>query len=153
MFRMLQGWVVLGVMASVTLVWAQSQSGTAEEAKAMLHKAVEARQKDPARALEMFTKGERGFKDRDLYVYCYDTTTGLSSAHGADATRIGTVNITTVKDADGKEYGKEMLTVATEGAFKEVAYKFPRPGETTPSQKSTFVTKVGTQLCGVGYYK
>jgi hypothetical protein len=77
----------------------------------------------------------------------------LSAAYRYTTKRIGTVNITTVKDADGKEYGKEMLTVVSEGAFKEVAYKFPRPGETTPSQKSTFVTKVGTQLCGVGYYK
>jgi Single Cache domain 2 len=149
----LRGFVVLFAMASVTLVWAQSQSGTPEEAKAMLQKAEEALKKDPAKALEMFTKGDGGFKDRDLYVFCYDTTTSLSSAHGADAKRVGTVNIKEVKDADGKEYGKEMLTVATEGVFKEVAYKFPRPGETTPSPKSTFITKVGNQLCGVGYYK
>ena len=30
---------------------------------------------------------------------------------------------------------------------------FPRPGETEPAQKVSFVTKVGDIYCGVGYYK
>jgi len=35
----------------------------------------------------------------------------------------------------------------------EVAYMWPRPGSTEPVQKVTFVTKVGDQVCAVGYYK
>src|SRR5215470_12090063 len=42
-------------------------SGTAAEAKAMLDKAVVAVKADKAKAIEMFLKGEGGFKDRDLY--------------------------------------------------------------------------------------
>ena len=42
--------------------------GTSEEAKAMLEKAVTAVKQDKAKALDMFNKGEGGFKDRDLYV-------------------------------------------------------------------------------------
>jgi len=79
MFRMLQGCVVLCVMASVTLVWAQSQSGTAEEAKAMLQKAVEALQKDPARALEMFTKGESGFNPTATFLFDVRVATGYAA--------------------------------------------------------------------------
>ena len=49
--------------------WA-GEYGTPAEAKAMLQKAVAAVNADKAKALEMFTKGEGGFKDRDLYPYC-----------------------------------------------------------------------------------
>ena len=50
--------------------------GTAEEAKAMLEKAVAAVKENKAKALDMFNKGEGGFKDRDLY-----------NGHDADVTR------------------------------------------------------------------
>ena len=40
------------------------------EAKAMLMKAVAAVKADKANALDMFNKGEGGFRDRDLYVFC-----------------------------------------------------------------------------------
>ena len=45
-------------------------SGTPAEAKAMLERVVLAVKADKSRALVMFTKGEGGFKDRDLYPYC-----------------------------------------------------------------------------------
>ena len=44
--------------------------GTADEVKAMLMKAVAAVKADKAKALDMFNKGEGGFLDRDLYVFC-----------------------------------------------------------------------------------
>ena len=44
--------------------------GTAEEAKAMLARAVTAVKKDERKALAMFNNGASGFKDRDLYVLC-----------------------------------------------------------------------------------
>ena len=36
----------------------------------MLERAVAAVKEDKAKALDMFNKGEGGFKDRDLYVWC-----------------------------------------------------------------------------------
>src|SRR5438876_144573 len=58
-----------------------AQFGTAEEAKAMLNKAVAAVQEDKAKALDMFNKGEGGFKDRDLYVFCANASDGIVTAH------------------------------------------------------------------------
>jgi hypothetical protein len=55
--------------------------GTAEEAKAMLEKAVAAVKENKAKALDMFNKGEGGFKDRDLYVYCANASDGIFTAH------------------------------------------------------------------------
>ena len=58
-----------------------AQYGTAEEAKAMLEKAVAAVKENKAKALDMFNKGEGGFKDRDLYVYCANASDGIFTAH------------------------------------------------------------------------
>ena len=51
---------------------AQQSGGTADEAKAMLTKAVAAVKADKDKAIALFNKGEGGFRDRDLYVFCSD---------------------------------------------------------------------------------
>ena len=61
---------------------AQAQYGTAAEAKAMLEKAVAAVKADKAKALDMFNKGEGGFLDRDLYVFCSNISDGKLLADG-----------------------------------------------------------------------
>ena len=42
---------------------------------------------------------------------------------------------------------------ATEGTIKVTTDWWPRPGTDEPLEKHTFFTKVGDQICGVGYYK
>ena len=62
---------VLSVMALVGVATAVAgEYGSATEAKAMLKRAEAAVKADKANALAMFVKGEGGFKDRDLYVFC-----------------------------------------------------------------------------------
>ena len=46
-----------------------------------------------------------------------------------------------------------MMQKATEGKINEVTYWWPRPGSDKPLEKTSFFTKVGDQICGVGYYK
>ena len=58
-----------------------AQYGTPEEAKAMLEKAVAAVKEDKTKALDMFNKGEGGFKDRDLYVFSANASDGILTAH------------------------------------------------------------------------
>jgi signal transduction histidine kinase len=131
--------------------FAQSpQFGTAAEAKAMLDKAVAAMTADKAKALEMFSKGEGGFKDRDLYVACGGPD-GKVTAH-INPARIG-LDIKEFKDSTGKLFGAELLNVS-EGKVTEVSYLFPRPGaDTTPVQKVSYATKIGDTMCMVGFYK
>ena len=59
--------VSAAVIALSPAAFAQQTRGTADEAKAMLIKAVAAVKADKAKALDMFNKGEGGFLDRDLY--------------------------------------------------------------------------------------
>src|SRR5271155_4372849 len=133
------------------------QSGTADEAKAMLMKAVAVVKADKAKALDMFNKGEGGFKDRDLYVFCANASDGKIVAVLANPNAkslIGT-DQRTLKDSTGKAFGEELFAgeQKPEGQFTEVTYLFPRPGaDSTPVTKVSVVTRVGDLGCGVGYY-
>ena len=49
--------------------------------------------------------------------------------------------------------GQEIIQNASEGTIKEATYWWPRPGSDKPFEKTTFYTKAGDQICGVGYYK
>jgi len=71
---------ILGVSVSA---FAQQAVGTADEAKAMLMKAVAAVKSDRDVALAMFNKGEGGFRDRDLYVFCSRASDGKGLARRA----------------------------------------------------------------------
>jgi signal transduction histidine kinase len=122
--------------------------GTAAEAKAMLDKAVVALKADKAGALAQFTKGEGGFKDRDLYPFCG----GPDGNFTAHPSLVGK-SLKDLKDKAGKALGAEMYQVAQEGKVAEVSYMWPRPGTTEPVAKVSYVTKVGDQVCAVGYYK
>ena len=136
---------VLFIAASVSA----AQFGTAEEAKAMLERAVAAVKEDKAKALDMFNKGEGGFKDRDLYVFCANASDGTLTAHPS----LRGEHLQDIKGKKGFPLGQEIMKTAIEGKINDVTYWWPRPGSDKPLEKHTFYTKVGDQNCGVGYYK
>jgi hypothetical protein len=81
-------------------------------------RAVAAVSASKAKALDMFNKGARGFKDRDLYVLCADATDGV---------------ITASPTSNGRRLtdfppGKEVMRTASKGNVSEIAYRWPRPG-------------------------
>jgi signal transduction histidine kinase len=122
--------------------------GTAAEAKAMLERAAAAVKANKADALAKFTKGENGFKDRDLYPFCG----GPDGNFTAHPSLVGK-SLKDLKDKAGKPLGQDIYATAKEGNITEVSYMWPRPGSTEPVQKISYVTKVGDQVCAVGYYK
>ena len=67
--------------ATTLVIAAAAEFGTAEEAKAMIERAVAAVKEDKAKALDLFNTGEGGFKDRDLYVWCANASDGILTAH------------------------------------------------------------------------
>lgn len=142
---------ILGTLFAVALAtsaYAAGEFGTSAEAKAMLDKAVTAVKANKADALAKFAKGEGGFKDRDLYPFCG----GPDGNFTAHPTLTGK-SMKELKDKAGKPLGEEMYKTASEGKVSEVSYMWPRPGGTDPVQKVSYVTKVGDQVCAVGYYK
>jgi cytochrome c len=137
--------------AVATAALAQGQFGSAAEAKAMLEKAVAELKSNEAAALAKFNKGEGGFKDRDLYVFCYDMTTVKFTAHVNQAL-LGT-DVKAIKEKDGSPLGEKVFNATKPGTIATVSYNFPKPGTTDPVPKESYVTQIGNQGCGVGYYK
>jgi signal transduction histidine kinase len=144
------GMISAAALALSAVAFAQGQFGTGAEAKAMLERAVAAVKADKAKALAMFIKGEGGFKDRDLYPFCFSIADGKLDA--APPVTIGK-DVRTLKDKTGDAYGQRVYDAAKEGVVGEVSYMFPRPGSDAPVPKTSFVTRVGDEGCGVGYYK
>jgi hypothetical protein len=134
-----------------------SQFGTADQAKAMLTKAISAVKADKTKALDMFARGEGGFLDRDLYPFCFDISDGtihpFANPNGKQLFGQDTRNN---KDSTGKTFGLEQYAAVQkpEGQITEVSYMFPKPGaDTKPVPKVSFMTRAGDLGCGVGYYK
>ena len=49
--------------------------------------------------------------------------------------------------------GWRLYDAAKEGTVTTVNYNFRKSGTTEPVPKETYVTHIGNQSCGVGYYK
>ena len=143
------GHALILVLSTTASVWA-ADFGTAEEAKAMLEKAVAAVKEDKAKALDMFNNGEGGFKDRDLYVWCANASDGIVTAQPY---RNRGKQLRDIKGKHGAPFGETIMQNATEGTIKETTYWWPRPGTDKPLEKTALYTKVGDQICSVGYYK
>jgi hypothetical protein len=132
----------------------QAASGAQVEARAMLEKAVAAVKADKAEALDMFDKGEGGgfyIKAAEIFPFCFNIADGkivatqTKQALGKD--------LRTFKDPSGKPFGMEIYDAGRkQGQTSEVHYMFPKPGQTTPVAKVSFVTGVGDLGCAVGFY-
>jgi signal transduction histidine kinase len=140
----------VGLLACVasSAALAETERGTAEEARALLERAAVAVKVDKIKALEAFNAPDGGFRDRDLYVFCVNAGDGMETAH---PTHKGT-KITDLKDANGFAFGEAIMETAVQGDIKQVAYMWPRPGSEEPAKKITYVTKIDDQICSVGYY-
>ena len=150
--------VSAAVLAFSPTAFAQS-GGTAAEAKAMLMKAAAAVKADQTKALERCSsKGEGGFLDRDLYVFCGQISDGKAVATRATLTAskcwVRTPGLSRTPRA--KNFGVELYAAyqKPEGEITEVNYMFPSPTSKTPVAKVSLVTRVSADLgCGVGYYR
>src|SRR5215467_7459733 len=129
------------VLALSATAFAQQrgQFGTADEAKAMLVKAVAAVKADKAKALDMFAKGEGGFLDRDLYPFCFNAGDGkVFPFANPNGKQLFGGDVRNQKDSSGKPYGLELYAAAQkpDGQITEVTYVFPKPGaDSTPVAK------------------
>ena len=127
---------------------AETQFATADEAKALLERAVVAVKEDKTKALDMFATGEGGFKYKDLYVWCANASDGILTVHPTNKGK----ELRDIKGKHDAPFGEVIMQNATEGTIKETTYWWPRPGSDKPFEKTTFYTKVGDQICGTGYY-
>ncbi len=159
---MVREFVIVALSAAIIalspVAFAQQTGGTADEAKAMLMKALAAVKADRVKALEMFNKGEGGFRDRDLYVFCANASDGTIVATGNPNLKeaLGT-DMRAAQNSTGEPFGAEMYAAIQkpEGQITEVSFMSPKPeADDTLAVKVVFVARADEQIgCGVGYYK
>ena len=92
-----------------------------------------------------------GFRDRDLYVACFDARSGIVRSH-IDPKQLG-VDVRTLKQPDGTAFGRKLFDAAKAGRIATVDYEYYAPGGSAHVPKRSYVTRVGKVACLVGYYK
>jgi hypothetical protein len=122
--------------------------------QSMLERAVAALKAAEAKALSEFNdKTNREFHDRDLDVVCNRMSDGKFTEH-PDPALIGTeTRALKIKDDPIGQRVYDAMKNSAAGSMVTVDYSFPKPGTTEPVPKRSFVTRVGDQGCGAGYYK
>ena len=123
--------------------------GNKEEALALLKRAVALVEVDKNRALDLFTTGNGGLHQKDLYPFCL-TNKGLILGHPT----LEGLNILNFKDTTGKEVGKLMINVAKYGEVNEVDFMIARltTDDEKLYKKTQLVIRVSGLVCAVGYY-
>ena len=142
--------MLLWTVASVSA----QQLGTAEQARAMLDRAISALKSNEAAALGEFNDpNNKQFHERDLYVFCYDMSDGKITAYESPALLNIDVRTLALKDDPIGQRTYEAAQNAPEGSIVTIEYKLPKPGTTEPVPKQTVEMRIGHQSCGVTYYK
>ena len=141
----------LSLIPTATLAGAD-QFGTADEAKAMLDRAVIALKSDEVTALRAFSDpNNKQFHDRDLYVSCFNTSNGKFTAFPGPG-MLG-MDVRTFKLGDDPigQRAFDAVQSTPEGGVATMEYNFPKAGK--PALKQSLETRIGNQGCGVAYYK
>jgi hypothetical protein len=126
-----------------------SEFGTAEQAKAMLVRAIDELKADKLIAIAEFNHNDPRFRDRDLFVFCFDGRDGKFTAHESLVAH----DVHELRDAYGAPIGTEIYSDAKDGRVTEVAFISPVPGSTEFAVKTAYVTRIGDQVCGVSAYQ
>ena len=146
-------------ITALVLLWsaaavAAQQFGTADEARAMLDRAINALKSNEATALSQFNDpSNKQFRDHDLYVFCYNMSDGKITAYESPALLNVDVRTLSLRDDPIGKRTYEAIQNSPEGSIVTVDYKLPKPGTTDPVPKQTVEARVGKQSCGVTYFK
>ena len=151
--------LIISAVSAATVAFAfgnavAQASGTPAEAKAMEERAISELKANASAALDKFNKPDGEFRHGNLYVFCFNVNTGIFTAHPNSAL-LGT-DIRWLWEMDGSPLGQKIFDAAkgaNDSRIDTVNYNFPKPGSTNPVPKESYVTRVGNQGCGVGYYK
>jgi signal transduction histidine kinase len=127
------------------------QQGTADEALALVERAIAYRQQTTRESfLRGLTDPQQGFFDRDMYVFALDNH-GAYLAFGGNPAKVGT----RVQDIPGID-GQGLLGAIVDQASHEpgwVEYDITNPATGTVQTKMSFVQQVDDVYVGCGVYK
>ena len=140
---------VVTSLALALLAPRRETPGTLAEARALLDKATDSISRfGEVESLERFNAPKGRFRHKDLFVFCFGPDDKVT-AH--QTLPLGS-DIKTLKDADGREIGKELSVAAVMGdGAVEFRAKDPQTG--LLESRVSLVRRTGSQVCGVSVVK
>ncbi|MDL2336983.1 MAG: methyl-accepting chemotaxis protein, partial [Pseudomonadota bacterium] len=127
------------------------RQGSADEAHALVRKAVELYRRQGPAALAHITAATQGFADRDMYVFAFDRN-GVYRAFSGKNEKIGT-SVRDIPGVDGQKLINDAFEQAAHGGGW-VDYQFSNPQSGAVDQKTSYVEPVTPDLVlGCGIYK
>ena len=148
---------MLGILASIGPASAQSAPPDSPEARRIedtVNKAAALVEKEGKAAFAQFRKRESEWWHGNTYIFAYDQNLNVL-LNPAFPQREGT-NPHSEKDVSGKAFHDEFLKIVKAKGSGWVDYMFPKPGQTQPLQKWSYVKGVtidGTpSIIGAGFY-
>ncbi len=124
---------------------------SAQQAQALLDKAVAAIKANQKQTLQDINNLKGGYLQDDLYVFVVDLDSHRYLAHGTNQ-RLVNVDFNTVRDPDGKPVGEPILAMMAKQDSGEYDYRWRNPVTSHVEGKHVYVRKVGQVMVAVGYY-
>jgi cytochrome c len=147
--------LALSALLPAQMARAADQFASPDQAKALFDRAIAALKANEATALKTFNdEKDKQFRDRDLYVYCFNVGDGKFTAFQNNM-MVG-VDVRELKIPPDDPIGQRAYDAvhdAPEGNIVTVEYNFPKPGTKEPAIKQSLEARIGTQACGVTYFK
>jgi signal transduction histidine kinase len=151
-------WAIVATLAMAAPAWAQDAPPPSEEAtriESLVDKAAAlVESQGRAAAFAKFRTRNSDWWSGNTYLFAYDQNLNVL-LNPAFPQREGT-NVHGQTDANGKPMHDDFMQVVRTKGSGWVDYVFPKPGETKPSRKWTYVKSVnfdGTPgLIGAGFY-
>ena len=141
------------MIAVINVAFAAEERGTADEAKALVKKAVAyVKEVGKEKASAEFNNPKGKFVYKDLYIYAGDGL-GVVLAHPITPAMVGK-NMGELKDADGKYFIRELIEKDTKYRTGTIDYRWSHPKTKKVERKQTYfevVEKGYVVYCG--YYK
>ncbi|WCS24733.1 cache domain-containing protein [Methylobacterium sp. NMS14P] len=126
----------------------------AAEIEALVNRAADMLETEGVRAFEAFRRRGSAWRYGDVYLFVVDLR-GIVLFNAAHPNREGH-DLLRERDADGKQFHQDFIDAVTRFGSGWVDYMFPKPGQSAPSVKWSYVcaTRVAgaEALVGAGVY-
>jgi cytochrome c len=124
---------------------------SAEQAEALLHRAVAEAHKSTEAAFAAFNDRKGSYVRDDLYVFAVDLNNAHYAATGVTPALVGT-DAGSMRDAAGKPVIADMIALACSQGSGVVDYVWRNPVTNKVENKHSSIERVDNYLIGVGYY-
>ncbi|MGD0432127.1 MAG: cache domain-containing protein [Acetobacteraceae bacterium] len=128
-----------------------ADQATPEDAKSLAERAAaHFKEVGPEKAIADFNDPNGGYVDRELFVVVYDPANRIVGSYGVPFLR--NKDATTLKDVEGKEFGKEIIALAKSQGSGWVEYRMTNPVTKKIALKRSWVIGLGDYILFVGAF-